>query len=732
MTIVGVVRVLAAHVRRHRRLALLIAIGLIVDSAYYAVLPLSFKLLIDEVLGAGRGEVIANVLLGVLAAVVFASAVGVWRDRLYARLSALVTNDLRRALFERLQRLGLDFYARVGSGEITARFSTDLAAVETALVSSLPNIVICGLSLLISTALLAALAWPLALVAVAGLPLCIVGPRIFNARADQGSYDLGSEEARALGLVGETVRNQPAIKAFGLGDPQRATFDAQLRRVLDTNVRFQFWSSLVVRTPVMGATLVQLAVVAYGTHLALDGSITVGTLAAAFALLANMTSCVTEMTTSLPALLQSSGGLQRIDELLAERPSVEDPPDATVATAPAREITLEQVRFGYGAQPVLDGLDLRIRIGDSVALVGPSGSGKSTVLALLLRFADPAAGRVAIDGVDVREVAQESLRAHVGVVLQEPYLFAATIGENIAAGRPGAGAQEIEAAARAAGIHDHVAVQPAGYATVLSDGGAGLSGGQRQRIAIARALVRDPPVLLLDEATSALDPSTEAEVTATLAEQARGRTTIAVTHRLGTVRDADAIVVLDRGRVVQQGTHDELVADADGLYRELWDKQQGLTVTARGASIDVARLRRIPLLADVDEDTAAALIESFETERVPAGRVVIAEGDPADRFYIVVHGSLSVTRHAADGPTAMLSRLHDGDSFGEIALLNDVPRTSTVTATAPTVLLSLTRARFTDAVERDPSLGEHVRSDAAQRLEHDRLALGEELEPGPA
>ncbi len=731
MTIAGVIRALAGHVRRHGRLALLIGIGLFVDAAYYAVLPMAFKLIIDEVLGAGRASVVVNVLLVVLVAIAVASAVGVWRDRLYARLSSLVTNDLRRALFERLQRLGLDFYARMGSGQILGRFSTDLAAVESALVSSLPNILICGMSLAISTALLAALEWQLAVIAVVGLPLCVIGPRLFNARADRGSYELGTEEAQSLGLVSETVRNQPAIKAFGLGGAQRATYEAQLRRVLAANVRFQFWSSLVVRTPVMGATLVQLAVVAYGTHLALDGAITVGTLAAAFALLENMTACITEMTTSLPALLQSSGGLQRIDELLAERPSVAEARDALEAPSPAREIALEGVRLGYGDRTVLDGLDLTFPVGASVALVGPSGSGKSTVLALLLRFVDPAGGRVAIDGVDVRAFTQDSLRARIGTVLQEPYLFAATIRENIAAGRPDASEREIVAAARAAGIHEEIAALPAGYDTPLADGGGGLSGGQRQRVAIARALVRDPPILLLDEATSALDPASEAAVTQTLLEQARGRTTITVTHRLGTVRDADAIVVLERGRVVEQGTHEELLRDADGLYRALWDKQQGLTLTEHGASIDLARLRRIELLQGIDDDVGAELAERFETERLPAGRVVVGEGDEADRFYVVVRGTLAVTQRAADRSTRAIATLHDGDSFGEIALLRDTVRTSTVTTTAPTVLLSLSRASFARAVERDPVLRERVGGVADERLAADRLALGEPPEVAP-
>ena len=584
MTTGAALRTLARLMRGHRALVAQIAVGLVIDAAYYAVLPLSFKLLIDEVIGQRRTGFIIAVLAATVLGVLIATAAGIWRDRLYARLSTEVINDLRRRLFRSIQAARLDTHARLGPGGIVSRFSTDLAAVENALLLSIPAIAICVLSLVVNGVVLTVLAWPLAAVGLLGLPLCLLGPRVFGARADRWSYRRGVEEAAVLGIVDETVRNQATIRAFGLGAARAATFGQQLGRSADAAVRLGFWASLVARLPILAAVLTQLAVVGLGTFLAVSGEISVGTLVAAFALLESLAASVNEIGVSLPALVQSSGGLTRVGELLDEPPAVVDRDDARPAPAPRRELALEGVSYAYGERTVLAGVSITIPARHAVALVGPSGSGKSTVLTLLLRFADPADGTVRLDGLDYRKLSQESLRRHFGVVLQQPELFAGTLAENIGLGNPDASAAEIDSAARAAGL---AGLDTAADGHRIGEAGHGLSGGQRQRVAIARALVREPPILVLDEATSALDPVTEAAVTAALMAQVGRRTIVAVTHRLQTVRDYDLIYVLEDGRVIQQGTHATLVADAGGRYREMWDKQHGLVVDAEGAHMSL-------------------------------------------------------------------------------------------------------------------------------------------------
>jgi ATP-binding cassette subfamily B protein len=368
---------------------------------------------------------------------------------------------------------------------------------------------------------------------------------------------------------------------------------------------------------------------------------------------------------------------------------------------------------------VTNGLSLTIRAGQSVAFVGRNGSGKSTLLSLLLRLYDPDRGAITLDGRDLRSLTQESLRAQFGVVFQDSFLFDRSIGENIRLGRPDATDAEVVAAARAAQIDTLITSLPEGYETVVGARGGRLSGGQRQRIALAHALVRNPAVLILDEATSALDPATEAAFNETLAGLSLGRTVISVTHRLRSITQADQIFVLDEGGLVEQGTHEELLR-LRGLYRHLWDQQTGFTVGEDGRTAAVApeRLRQIPLFAQADEETLARMTGRFVAERYAQGSEIIREGDAGDTFYIIVHGSVEVVGRGGDGQEHRYSVRQDGEVFGEIALLANVPRTASVRALTPCLLLSLARTDFHELLDREAALRATVEQLATQRMEH--------------
>ena len=333
-----------------------------------------------------------------------------------------------------------------------------------------------------------------------------------------------------------------------------------------------------------------------------------------------------------------------------------------------------------------------------------------------------------IDGTDLRDGRLDSLYDQTAVVFQESFLFNTSIRENIRMGRGSATDAEVEAAARAAELHDTIARLPLGYDTPVGERGANLSGGQRQRVAIARALVREPALLLLDEATSALDPGTEEAINRTLARLAKGRTVVSVTHRLTAVRNLDIVFVLRDGQLAESGNHDSLVA-AGGVYAGLWAKQSGVSIADHGeARLDADYLKQVPLFAALDDEARADLAEHFASETAVAGQTLVREGDPAAKFYIVARGRLAVTAHGASGNPVSIATQQDGDFFGEIALVEDTPRTATVTAEGATTLLALGRSAFDRLMERRPALREAMAAVAAQRraeLAH-RIAT-----PGP-
>jgi ATP-binding cassette subfamily B protein len=332
---------------------------------------------------------------------------------------------------------------------------------------------------------------------------------------------------------------------------------------------------MVERSAGISILMLNVLIIGVGAYRVFNGHISVGTLVSFETVFLTLSYSLSYVSQYVPSLVHAAGGLGHILRLLGERPQIVDAPGATTLPRLSRDLTFDNVTFSYtGEQLNLRDLNMRIMRGEFVAFVGPSGSGKSTLLNLLLRFYDPLRGSISIDGHDLRDVAQESLRSQIGVVFQENFLFNTTIRENIRMANPQATDREVEAAAAAAEIHDFINSLPQGYDTPAGERGSRFSGGQRQRIAIARAILRNPAILILDEATSALDPASEAAINATLARLARGRTVISITHRLNSILTADRIFVLNHGRLVESGRHEELLA-FDGVYRHMWWKQRG-------------------------------------------------------------------------------------------------------------------------------------------------------------
>ncbi len=575
----GVLSFTWPHLGAHRLGIALVGLGLLVEMAFNVLMPLSLKYLLDEVFeDKDRSELVF--ILSVLGiAGVITSVVAIWYEWIDAKVTAAITTDVRRSLFEHIQKLPLSFYERHRRGEILSRFSNDMTTYEESVIHFANWGALPLLELLAGIALLIYLNTELGLLALLIIPIALIGPRLITPKAVAASYEVKRAQAGELGVVQENIGAQPVVKAFGLVGISQRWFGQRNRVLRTAQSRSTFLNTMVERSITIVVLWLHLIVLAIGAYLTFNDVITVGTFVAFEAVFWEITYNLNHLTQYIPVVIDSSGAVRHMRDILDEPIRVSDRPDAIECPRIAREIGFENVRFSYGGEGAqIDGLDLAIPAGTRVAIVGPSGAGKSTLLSLLLRFHDPQQGRVTIDGVDIANVTRDSLRAQMAVVFQDNVLFHTSLRENIRLGSLGASDAEVEAAAKKAEIHKFITSLPAGYDTIVGERGETLSGGQRQRIAIARALLRDPAILLLDEATSALDQTTEAAINRTLKKIGRGRSLLFVTHRLTSVADMDEIIVMEAGKVVQRGDHASLMRKRSGLYRKLWNDQMRANV----------------------------------------------------------------------------------------------------------------------------------------------------------
>ncbi len=532
-----------------------------------AAIPLVQRDIIDNVIVTHRQSIwpLAGLLL--IAAVV--NFAGIYLRRYHGgRLSLDVQHELRTELFDSLSRLDGARQDEIYTGQLVGRSISDLNMVQSIL--SMVPITLGNLALFIlSIGIMAVLSPVLTIVTVTVAPALWIIALASRRRLFPASWHAQQQAGDVAGIVDEAIGGVRVVKGFGqeeqeqerLEDASSNLFASRLRMVRLT----ARYNPALTAIPSLGI----VGVLALGGWLAIHGSLTLGTFLAFSAYLAQMSGPVRMLTMMVTIGQEARASVIRVFDIIDSRPAITDKPGAAALPADATGISFDDVHFGYlPAEPVLRGLSLRVEPGETVAVVGASGSGKSTIALLLARFYDPQSGSVRIGGRDIKDVTQDSLRAAIGLVMEDSFLFSATVGANIAYGRPDATGEQIVAAAQAAQAHEFIVRLPKGYDTMVGEQGLTLSGGQRQRVALARALVTDPRLLLLDDATSAIDPRLEAEIHAALREVMRGRTTLIIAHRRSTLNLADRIVVLDQGRVADTGTHEEL-SERCPLYRKL-------------------------------------------------------------------------------------------------------------------------------------------------------------------
>jgi len=576
----------AAYYRPHRGLFLLDFCSAVAAGLLELAFPVAVTLFIDRLLPTGELNLIALAAAGLFAAYLVSAGLQVIVTYWGHMLGIGIETEMRAKAFDHLQKLSFGFFDNQKTGHLVARLTKDLEEIGEVAHHGPEDLFIAIMTLIGAFALMLWVHPQLAVLTALVVPLTAFVTIRYGSRMTTNWHALYGRVGDFNARIEENVGGIRVVQAFANEDHERRLFAESNRHYRD--IKLQAYKLMAASTSLsyLSMRFVQVVVMLAGGWFVVRGELSAGGFVG-FLLLVNVFfRPVDKINAVIESYPKGIAGFQRYLAFLATRPDVADRPGARTVERLRGDISYRGIRFGYSAtRPIFAGLDLEIRAGETIAFVGPSGAGKTTICSLLPRFYEVTGGAILIDGIDIRDMTLKSLRSNIGIVQQDVFLFAGTIRDNIAYGRLDATEEEIVEAARRARLDGVIAALPQGLDTVIGERGVKLSGGQKQRLAIARIFLKNPPVLILDEATSALDTETEKAIQQSLAELSRGRTTLVIAHRLATIANADRIVVVENGDVVEQGSHAQLLARKEGRYRSLHAAQAGHGIAGAGNAV---------------------------------------------------------------------------------------------------------------------------------------------------
>lgn len=546
---------------------------MIIAAAAYLVVPWLIKNVVDKVLAEKNMYMLNLVVISILVVFLVRGFATYGQTYTMSYIGQRVIIDIREAMFKHLQRLDQAYYDRRKTGVIMSNLTNDVAALQSAIVDNLVSFITEGVTLIGSLVSMLYLDWKLTLVTLVIVPVVLGIVNIFGKRLRIAGHDVQGRIADITSLLQETISGARVVRSFAREGYEVQRFERENQRNFRAVMRATKLTSLLSPLVEFSAAIAVTVILWYGGYSVVTGAITAGSLIAFLIYAINLSNPVKRLSQVYGNIQKAMAAGDRVFAILDTKPEVVEKADAIVLPEVDGRVRFDHVSFSYdGEKKALDDFSLDVPAGRVVAIVGPSGAGKTTIANLLPRFYDATEGAITVDGIDVRDVTFQSLREQIGVVPQETMLFNATIKDNILYGRLDGTDEEVYAAAKAANALEFIERLPEGMDTLVGERGSSLSGGQRQRIAIARAILKNPKILILDEATSALDTESEKLVQEALERLMQGRTAFVIAHRLSTIKNADQIVVLREGKLVESGTHDELLA-AGGLYQHLYSVQ---------------------------------------------------------------------------------------------------------------------------------------------------------------